>query len=114
MLGMRLFLNLFGNVERERLFQEWEEARKCLATEHVAIALNSDLVHFLVQVEARVIVAPALLVDVVELRAAIGMIINDLGNRLVADFDGLSRHKLIGRLELSIYLFKPIHRYYRV
>jgi hypothetical protein len=93
------------SVDTEVGFDPGEEGGENLAAKHIARSANTNGIFFTIEVESRVSVAPAVFVPVVELDAATGVVVNDLGVGLAINLDSFGGNVLFLSRELAINLF---------
>ena len=103
-LELSSFFFSFGHVDRKGRSQERQESWQDHTTVHVAITRNPDSVFFLIVLETRVLVAPALQVVVISLDWTTLVVVNDLGVCLPVNSDLLGGNKLFVGVELLVYL----------
>ena len=100
---------LIVEVRAKMLCDILAELRKDLPSEHVSGALDLDLLLVLEVLEARVIVTPALTIEVEDLDLAVRMVVNDLRVLFTVDRGLFGRDLGLIVLEVLVYSRKSVH-----
>ena len=100
---------LIVEVRAKMLCDILAELRKDLSSEHVSGALDLDLLLVLEVLEARVIVTPALTIEVEDLDLAVRMVVNDLRVLFTIDRGLFGRDLGFIVLEVLVYSRKSVH-----